>query len=162
MKIHKWTDIDWDTFTTLMKHATSTNQSNPIEYLDTLKSTKYNVAQNIDLGCRNNFAKNFKAFDYITSGPLTFGIGVSSIYIPVAELIEHFTIDKVIAEMSRLQEKKNLGLFIVITKYEKGPKRELVKEMLLFSDRDFLDEGESQYIDLKKELIADQNKKLTD
>ena len=64
--------------------------------------------------------------------------------------------------MSRLQEKKNLGLFIVITKYEKGPKRELVKEMLLFSDSDFLDEGESEYIDLKKALIADQNKKLVD
>ena len=44
MKEHKWLDIDWDTFVTLMKHATSQNQSNPEEYLSTLKSTKYNVA----------------------------------------------------------------------------------------------------------------------
>ena len=110
---------------------------------------------------RNNFIKNFKAFDYITSGPLTYGIGVSSIYIPVNEMIEYFTIEKVIAEMSRLQEKKNLALFIVITKYEQGPKKELTKEMMLFSDNEYLDENESEYPDLKKALMACTNKKLS-
>jgi hypothetical protein len=99
MKIHKWLDIDYDTFVTLMKYATAKKQSDPTEYLSSLKSTKYNVMQNIDLGCKNNFIKNYKSFDYIISGPVTYGIGVSSIYIPVDEMIEHFTLDKVIAEM---------------------------------------------------------------
>ena len=77
-------------------------------------------------------------------------------------MIEYYTMEKVISEMSRLQEKKNLALFIVITKFEKGPQKELIKEMMLFSDNDYLDEAESQYRELKKALIEDKNKRLTE
>jgi hypothetical protein len=32
---------------------------------------------------------------------------------------------------------------MIITKFERGPKKDLVKEMALFSDDEYLDEGES-------------------
>ena len=146
MKTFKWLDVDWDTFQTLMKHCSS---QNPEEYLSSLKHTKYNVMANIGLGCRNNFIKNFKAFDYITSGPITYGIGISSIYIPVREMVDHYGLKTVASEMQRLMDKKNLGLFIIITKHEKGPDHELVKEMALFRDNQILNDFESQYSELK-------------
>jgi len=53
-------------------------------------STKYNTKLNLDLGCKNNLIKNFKAFDYIPVDDGTYGVGVSSVYIPPLTFLKEF------------------------------------------------------------------------
>jgi len=68
--------------------------------LECCKINKYCVKQNIELGCHNNLIKNYKTFDYIKQADKTYkGVGVSSIYIPVNEFIEHFGLNDVVREL---------------------------------------------------------------
>ena len=55
---------------------------------------------NLALGCENNLIKNYKTFDYIKIADGTFkGIGISSIYIPVNDIIESYGLDNVVKEL---------------------------------------------------------------
>jgi len=66
-----------------------------MEYLESLKHTKYDLKMNIELGCHNLIIKNYKTFEYIVHPDGTSGIGISSIYIPIAEFIKAFELDTV-------------------------------------------------------------------
>lgn len=78
-KTHKWIKLDWQTFSQLCFYSESNH-----EYLENLKGAKYDIKRNLELGFENNMIKNYKTFDYIKNDSQTHGIGVASVYIPVA------------------------------------------------------------------------------
>jgi len=95
-KVHKWIDLDEQMFEQLCFHY----QRDPREYLECCKINKYDIKQNVELGCFNNLIKNYKTFDYIKQANNTYkGIGVSSIYIPVPDFIQNFGLQEVIKEL---------------------------------------------------------------
>lgn len=90
---------------------------NPWEYLECCKINKYDIKQNIELGCFNNLIKNYKTFDYIKQADKSFkGVGISSVYIPVNDFIDNFGLKEVIKELQSQMKKLNLGIYIIITK----------------------------------------------
>ena len=80
--------------------------------------------------------KNYKTFDYIKSQDQTYGIGISSIYIPINEFINYYGFEEVVHEFKTQMQKHNLGIFIIITKEFKkvDGEEKLFKEIMLFAD----------------------------
>lgn len=109
-----------------------------MDYLEALKHTKYDLAMNIDLGCHNLIIKNYKTFEYIVHKDGVHGIGISSIYIPIAEFIKAFEIDTVQAEISSHMDAMNLGIYMIITKEfrkDENDKDVLYKEIMIYYDQ---------------------------
>ena len=72
----------------------------------------------------------------------TLGFGCSSAVVPIQKIIDHFSVDEVIAAMKKLMSGRNLGLFSIITNYPEGDVYK--KEVLLFRDENYLSDSVSR------------------
>lgn len=95
-KVHKWIELDHQMYEQMCFYY----NRNPLEYLECCKINKYDIKQNVELGCYNNLIKNYKTFEYIRQADKTFkGVGVSSIYIPIRDFIDNFGLEVVVKEL---------------------------------------------------------------
>ena len=109
-----------------------------MDYLESLKHTKYDLQMNLDLGCHNLIIKNYKTFEYIVHHDGTSGIGISSIYIPIDDFIKGFELSEVMAAISSHMDAMNLGIYMMITKEfrkDENDKDVLYKEVMLYYDQ---------------------------
>ena len=134
LKYEKWIDLDICMYDSLCCYYTS---STPMEYLEMLKHTKYDLKKNIELGCHALIIKNYKTFEYMIHHDGTSGIGISSTYIPIADFIAGFELSECIAEFKSQMDSCNLGIYMMITKEfrkDENNKDVLFKEIMLFYD----------------------------
>lgn len=56
-------------------------------YNEFLIDQKFNLQHALELGCYPNLIKNYKTFEYIKVGNKAYGVGISSIYVPIDTFI---------------------------------------------------------------------------
>lgn len=70
---------------------------NPSDYWKSLHASKSDIKKNLELGCLSNLIKDFKVYDLIKTEEQSYGIGVSSVVVPIEMFLEYFQIESVIS-----------------------------------------------------------------
>lgn len=139
LKDSKWTDQDLAIFNYLLKIAEVDGK----EYFDKLYNAISNVELNLKLGIHNLLIKDFKTYFLLQGESL--GIGVSSTFVPMHTLLEHFTVPTITDEMEQLMKAKTLGMFGIMSNSCEYEDKQYHKQLLLFMNSDICSADVNHY-----------------
>lgn len=131
LKESKWTDKDLSIFNILTEIQGSTEEENKAQF-ERLFTAITDVELNLKLGMGNLLIKDFKT--YYLLGPDRGGIGIGTIHVPIAVMIERFGIDGVAGTIRQLIKERSLAYYGILTNCRDSATGDYKKEVLLLTN----------------------------